>query len=847
MSLVNVSPIINQYLNIKKKYKNILLFYQIGDFYELFYEDAKKISSLLNLHLTIKKFVKHENVPMAGIPIRSYKKYIIKLINLGESVVICNQINDFKDNSKLKERRVIKIITPGTISESNFLNSKNDNFIASIWKVNSNNFGYSLIDIFSGKFYVLELNNLNDIKTELLKTNPSEIVYFKDNFDISLVSNNFKIFNSLYDKKFCYKKYLNILLDHFKLSNLDCFNIKIDNLAIIISAGFLLNYIKFTQLIDLLHINKIELLNNIKYLFIDYYTIKNLEIINSLNNNNKNTLLYVLDTTLTPMGGRLLKRWLVRPLNDLNIIKNRHLIMDFIWTKNDDLRKLFKNIGDLERIIGRICLKNVSSKNLISLKYYFKSILKILKLFNNKELLNYEIFNFLLNKKKLMDNIINLIKISIVNPKKDLNNLILNGYNSKLDKLKKFCLNSDEYIMFLETQERKKTNINNLFIRYNKFYGYFIQISKSDLKFIPNYYIKYQSLKNYERYYFSDLKKFELKLFNIKRKIFFLEKKIFDEILNKIIFYIKDLKLLSDYISELDVLSCFVERSVTLNYNKPIFLNYSYLNIKNGRHPILENVLHSKFITNDILINDNIRTLLITGPNMGGKSTYMRQIALICIMAYIGCYVSASEAYIGFIDKILTRIGFSDDIISNKSTFMIEMSEMSYIINNSTNNSLVLIDEMGRGTSFYEGVSLAWSCLNYISKKIKCITLFSTHFYELINIGNFYKNIKKIYFNYIKKKNNIIFLYKIKDGVCDNSLSFWVAYKSNIPKIIIDISYFIFKKFKFCFKNNKNNLNFYKDYINILNIIKKINFNLSVKEFFNNIKYIKNFYKNIKK
>ncbi len=842
--LINYSPIIKQYLNIKKKYKNFLLFYQIGDFYELFFKDAEEVSNLLNFQLTYKRFVKYDNVPMAGIPIHCYKKYIIKLIKLGKSIAICNQIDNLIDyKNKLKLRKVIKIITPGTISENYYLNKKSDNYIASIWKESNNCFSFSLLDIFSGKFYILILNSLYELKIELLKNNPSEIICYRNNFNLLTILNYFKCFNFISKSFFSYKKCLNILLKHFNLCNLNCFDIDINNKFIIKSLGSLLGYVKYTQFIDLVHINNIKLVNKFDYIYIDYNSLRNLEIIDSINGN-KYTLLYLLDSTLTPMGSRLLKRWLINPISNLDIINYRHNIMNIIWSYNDKLRIYLKRVGDLERIIGKICLKNVNSKDLINLKIYFNFLLNILDLFKIKDIFKYKNFNLFFNKKKILIYIINLIKNSIVNPKNDLDNLILKGYNSKLDKYKKFVNNSFYYINNIEKNERSITKINNLSIKYNKLYGFHIRINNSYLNLVPNYYIEYSSLKNYKIFFFSKLKKFEIKLLNIKKKILLLEKFIFNEILNKIIKYIGDLKFISDFVSELDVLSCFVYKSINLNFKKPIFVNYSYLKIINGRHPILEYFLNDKFISNNLLINKYIRTLLITGPNMGGKSTYMRQIAIICIMAYIGIYVPASKCYIGIIDKILTRIGFSDNILSNESTFMVEMSDISYIINNSTKNSLVLIDEMGRGTSYCEGISLAWSCLYYISKKIKCITLFSTHFYELVKIKNLYKNIKLIYFDFININNNIVFLYKIKNGICSNSCSFFVAYKSGIPKFIIDISLVIFKRLNILLNKDIDNLNFIinnKNYIKIFNIIKKIKSNLSFKDLLNKVKEIKKF------
>ncbi len=805
---IYLSPIIKQYLNIKKRYKKILLFYQIGDFYELFYDDAIKISNLLNLKLTFKKFVKQKNVPMAGLPLKSSKRYILKLIKLGESVVICNQVNNSLKNKdlSLKKRKVFKIITPGTISESYYIGKKYDNLISCIYLYN-NIYYYSVIDIFSGKFNLFKFKNVNDLKSEIFKTNPKEVLYSNKNFNILLIKNKNIFYNKISIKYFSYNKSLKILLNHFKVSNLNIFNISFNNMGII-PAGCLLKYIKFTQLVNFKHINLIKYNKKNKYIFIDFNTISNLELISSLYNNKKNSLLYFLDKTLTPMGSRLLRRWIINPIFDFIKLKDRHFIMNIIWLWNDELRFFLRKIGDLERVLGRICLKNAVFKDLLKLNIFLKSILNIIKLFNKKKnsINRHNIFLFLYKKYNILKKIIFLISSSIEEKSLDNNFIIKKGYSKKLDNLRKFDNSVYKYISNIENSEKIKYNISNLHIIYSKLDGYYIQINKKDFNLIPSHYIKIKSLKNHIRFFFTELKEFEIKVLYNRKKIIILESKIFNKIIKKIIFYIVDLQIISKYLAKLDVLSSFVYIAIHYNYKKPKFKKYSYIYFKDSRHPVLENYLDDKFISNDFFIDNKfVRTLFITGPNMGGKSTYMRQIAIICIMGCIGSYLPVTKAYIGIIDKILTRIGFSDDIMDNKSTFMVEMSEISYIINNATKNSLILIDEMGRGTSFYEGMALSWSCLNYISKYIKCITLFSTHFFEILNIGNLYKNIKKIYFNYIKVNNNIIFLYKIKEGYCNNSCSFYVAKKTGLPKIIIKTSLILFKKFK----KNFNLLNKY--------------------------------------
>ncbi len=838
MKFNKFTPIIKQYLNIKSKYLDVLLFYQIGDFYELFYDDAKKISSLLNLTLTKKNFVNHENVPMAGIPVSSSSSYISKLIKLGESIVICNQVGDYerdgKFKSKLIERKVVRIITPGTISEDIYLNEKKDNIIAAVWSKNKlDNFGYSILDISSGRFCVYELDDLYKLKSELLRTNPVELLY-PDNFFRFKIIKEFGCLKSFSECEFGFKRTYNILLDHFNVVDLCCFGINANHLGIR-PAGFMLDYVKYTQSINLSHINKIELGNLGRNIFMDFSTIKNLEIVDSLYGIEKNTLFYVLNSTLTPMGYRMLKRWILSPVNDVSEINRRHNIMDIIKSDVYYIRDIICGIGDLERILGRIVLKNIKVKDLLNFKKYLLLVLK-LSLYLKKKSRVY-IFDYIISNISVFDYLIDLIDKSIKPDVDsfdfgDFNKIILDGYNSELDGLRFLFKENKNFLNLIEKNEKKNTNIKSLCLKYSKIHGYFFQLKKSDVKLLPDYYIFYQSLKSCVRYIIPELSKCENKLINIKKKLIILEKKLLNNILDIIILNVDVLKNVFDYVSQLDILVGFVYKSINCNYVKPIFVNNSVINMINGRHPVLEVNLDFDFVANNLIFDDNIRLLLITGPNMAGKSTYMRQVALICIMSYIGCYVPADDFIVGPIDKILTRIGFSDDIVSGKSTFMMEMNDVSNIINNSTSNSLVLIDEMGRGTSVNEGISLAWACLEYIIIYIKSMTLFSTHYLELTKMEKIFVGIKNVYFDFLYREKCLILLYKLKFGVCLNSYGFDVACKSGIPKSIVKSSlnklkelnsnkYFNFKidKFNnFCFNVVHKKLIDRIDKIKIINL-----------------------------
>ncbi len=834
-------PIIKQYLKIKKKYPKILLFYQIGDFYELFFDDAKKVSFLLNISLTKKKFVKQKDVPMAGIPLRTSDIYISKLINLGESIVLCNQVIDKNNlNKKLINRKVVRIITPGTVSEDKFLDNLKDNYIAAIWSKNDKHiFGYSFLDVSSGRFYIIEIYGLERLKHYLLSTNPSEIICCKDFFFLKYIK-WFNCFKYVSKDKFNFNRNYLILLNHFNLTDLSCFGIQSNNLGIN-SAGCILNYVKLTQFVDFCHIDKLKLISDSKFIFMDSYTIKNLELIDSISGNYKNTLLNVLDSVVTPMGKRMLKRWILFPIRNVNELYNRHNIMDFLKSKFIKIRLIFSKIGDIERILGRISLRTVISRDLINLKNYLFQILNFISLLKYKS--NIKIIDFFLFNKKLIKNIIDIIEDSISDPNLDKKNIIVKGYSNKLDKLYYLLLDNKKKILFIEKKEKKKTKIKSLFLNYSNIYGYYIQVNKVDSNLVPDYYIKLRTLKHSEKYVIPDLKIYESKLINLKRKIYFLEKNIFNNIVDIILKNINYLKIISYNISKLDVLMSFLDRSYILNYKKPVFTSSNILKIVNGRHPIIECNINN-FISNDIFFDRKNRCLLITGPNMGGKSTYMRQIVLICIMAYIGSYVPADILVVGPIDKILTRIGFSDDITNNKSTFMVEINEISSIINNATFNSLVLIDEMGRGTSYFEGVSLAWSCLYYIVKFIGSMLLFATHFYELTNINTILCRIKNVYFDYIIKDYNLILLYKIKNGVCYKSFNLDILKKIGFPKLIFNIFNKKYKDSIFSVQDKnflvKNNFCFNKKHNIIFDIILHIDLdNLSVDKLIKKIKFLK--------
>lgn len=780
------TPMLEQYFKLKKQYPNILLFYRLGDFYEMFFEDAKKASKLLNIVLTKRGKLNGKPIPMAGIPVNSIENYLSKLIKLGESVAICEQIEKKKktlSKNKILNREIVRIITPGTVSDDILLNNKIDNLLGSIYQDIKSGFGYATLNISSGDFRIMENKDINIIAGELQRTNPKELLYSENFQDISLL-----------EKRNCIRRRplwefdidtaIQQLNMQFKTKNLKSFGIEKSFLAIR-AAGCLIQYIKDTQRIYLPHINNIILENHNNEIIMDENTRKNLEIINSISGDKDNTLIKVLDYTTTNMGSRLLQRWLNNPIRDIKIILNRQKNIFVLQKYFLDFQKILLKISDIERIIARLALKTAKPNDLVFLRQtlnYLPEIYKVLKKIDNCEI-KYKILNlglFYPLKKLLEKSIKKKPALSL----KD-GNVIATGYNKELDKLRILSNDSNKYLSFIENQERNLLKIEKLKIGYNTIYGYYIQINKSYKNNLPNKYIQIQTLKNFKRYTIPELQKYQKNIFLSKEKLLNLEKYLY----NKLFFYINpflvNLQKISLYLSELDVLCNLAERSLTLNYTCPIISKKIGISLINSRHPVVENIIKSSFIANNVVLTDKQNMLLITGPNMGGKSTYMRQIALIILMTYIGSYVPADKAIIGPIDRIFTRIGSTDNISFGLSTFMVEMIETANILRNATKKSLVLMDEIGRGTSTHDGLAIAWACAENIAKKIKSLTLFATNYIELANLEIKNKCIKNMYFDAIEVNNSIVFLYKIKNGSISKNYGLFVASLAGIPKEVI--------------------------------------------------------------
>lgn len=768
-----VTPMMRQYIETKKQNKDIIVFYRLGDFYEMFFEDAITASHELELTLTGKSAGLEERIPMCGVPFHSANIYIDKLVAKGYKVGICEQLEDPKNAKGIVKRGMVQIVSSGTLFNES-LNEKENNYIGAIIDFN---YGYAISygDITTGSIYtfLLEHNNTK-LVSEIVSIGIKEVVVSESfNKDIySLLRNNFKITVSLFDKKEDLIKYDYVYED-------------ISDARLVEVIKYLLSYIDHTQFRDLSHLQKAVLRETKNYLKMDIHTKRNLELTETLRLKQRNhSLIWLLDKTKTAMGSRLLKNFIENPLIDKNEIERRYdciekLLEEFILT--NDLEKYLLEVYDLERLSGRIAFGSANARDMLQLKNSLKvlpnikDILTKIDFYKNIEDLN-ELYELL--DKSIYENPPMTIKEGYI---------IKEGYNSELDELKDLRKGGKDFVAKFENEEKERTGIKNLKVGYNKVFGYYIEISKGNINLVKDEYgyERKQTLSNCERYISPILKEKENLILNAEEKIIDLEYQLFVEIRDKVKEYIPRLQSISKVISEIDCLQAFANVSSSNNYVRPKLVDERVIKLIDDRHPVVEQVIDSEYVPNDIIMDSNTNILLITGPNMAGKSTYMRQLAITVIMAQIGCFVPASEATLPIFDAIFTRIGASDDLVSGESTFMVEMNEANNAISNATSNSLVLFDELGRGTATFDGMALAQSIIEYIHDNIKCKTLFSTHYHELTDLENNLKNLKNIHVSAVEDDGNITFLHKIKNGSIDKSYGIHVAKLANLPDSLI--------------------------------------------------------------
>lgn len=769
-----LSPMMRHYVELKDKYEDTIIFYRLGDFYEMFFEDALLVSHELELTLTGKQAGLDERVPMCGIPYHASEIYIDKLIKKGYKVAICEQLEDPKMAKGIVKRDVTEIISSGTIISSNSLNEKENNFIGSIV-----DFKYCYVltytDITTGELYceILDHNNSKvinkiiflGIKEVILDSNVDKEIYHK-------LRDNYRITTSLID-------------DIYEGNDYDRVIKNVTDTRYIHGFKHLLNYLVVNQKRNMDHLEEIVIKKNDDYLKMDIHTKRNLELTESMRNKERMySLLWLLDDTKTAMGSRKLKSWIEFPLVDKDKIEKRYDVVSILnqeFILCEELRKYLYEVYDLERLCGRIALKTANARDLLQLKKSLEVLPKIndiLKSINYKELPDVSSLYQL-----LVDSIYESPPVGLKE-----GYLIKNGFNKELDELKDLRSGGKDFISNFEIQERERTGIKNLKVGFNKVFGYYIEISKGSLQFVTEdmQYERKQTLANCERFINPLLKEKEKIILSSEEKIINLEYELFISIRDKCLEYIRDIQEIAKIISEIDVLSTFSIICSKYNYVRPIINDDNVVNIIESRHPVVEAFIKEEYVPNDIVMDENTNILLITGPNMAGKSTYMRQLGIIVIMAQIGCFIPAKSGTLPIFDKIFTRIGASDDLVSGESTFMVEMTEAGNAITNATRKSLILFDELGRGTATFDGMSLAQAILEYIHNNISCKTLFSTHYHELTDLEKTLPNLKNKHVSAKEENGNITFLHKVLDGSVDKSYGINVARLANLPSEVID-------------------------------------------------------------
>ena len=798
--MAEFTPMMQRYLETKEQYKDCILFYRLGDFYEMFFDDAIIAARELEITLTGKDCGQAERAPMAGVPHHSAELYIAKLVNKGYKVAICEQLEDPKKAKGIVKRGVIRIVTPGTVTESNMLEERKNNYIMSIFK-SGIYFGISICDISTGEFYSAEIkdnNNFPLLLDEIARYSPSELVVNSMMADSKEEMDKIKErFENIYVTKFndeAFKSSVDNLNLRFTIldengSKLEDFEDK--NLAIS-SINGLIGYIKETQKTDLDHINKITVYKISRYMALDINARRNLEITEKLRDKSKKgTLLWVLDKTATSMGGRLLRRWLNDPLIDVEAINKRldavQELKDNMMLRGDVIESL-KKVYDIERLAGKMAYGSANARDMVTLK---NSLVKLPEVKQNLSQCKSELLKELYENLDELQDIYQLIDKAIEDdPPMTITDggIIKMGYDPEIDKLKTAQTEGKNWLVQLEVKEKEETGIKNLKVGFNKVFGYYIEVTKSNLSQVPDRYIRKQTLTNGERYITEELKNLEDQILGAEEKVISLEHDTFIKIRDEISKNIKRLQKTSEVVSTLDVLSDFAQIAEDMNYCKPEVNNSGVIDIKNGRHPVIEKILGiGSFVENDTYLDrDENRLAIITGPNMAGKSTYMRQVALIVLMTQVGCFVPAQTAKIGVVDKIFTRVGASDDLSMGQSTFMVEMMEVASILKEATPKSLIILDEIGRGTSTYDGLSIAWAVAEYIADKEKCgaKTLFATHYHELTELENKLDGVKNYSIAVKEKGEDIIFLRKIVEGGTDESYGIHVARLAGVPKVV---------------------------------------------------------------
>ena len=778
------TPMMQQYLKIKGEHPNEMVFYRMGDFYELFYDDAKKAAELLDITLTARGHSGGNPIPMAGVPFHSAEGYIARMVRAGQSIAICEQIGDPATSKGPVERKVVRIVTPGTLSDEAFLEDRRDNLLAAIYH-HKEQFGFASLDISSGRFAVSELESLEALQGELQRLRPAEILISED-FPYTEILEGFTGVRRQGPWLFESDTALRVITQQLQVRDLTGFGCEDLTLAVC-AAGCLLQYAKETQRTALPHIRKLTRERREDAVILDAASRRNLEIDTNLMGGQQHTLAWVMDRTATAMGARELRRWLNRPLRDVERVRQRQQAVSALLDgfHYEPVHDLLKRVGDIERILARVALRSARPRDLARLRDAFHALPELqeaLKPVNSHHVVK------LATVIGEYPELANLLERAIIdNPPVVIRDggVIAEGFDEELDELRNISENAGQYLLDVETRERERTGISTLKVGYNRVHGYYIEISRAQSDQAPVDYIRRQTLKNAERFITPELKEFEDKALSAKSRALAREKGLYDDVLETVAEQLAPLQDAAQALAELDVLSNFAERATSLRFTAPEFTDQPGFDVEEGRHPVVEQLLDEPFVPNNLLMDTRRRMLVITGPNMGGKSTYMRQAALIALLAYTGSFVPANRAVLGPVDRIFTRMGSSDDIAGGRSTFMVEMTETANILHNATEHSLVLMDEVGRGTSTFDGLSLAWATAEHLAKNIRCYTLFATHYFELTQLADDLEHAVNVHLTATEHDDSIVFLHNVHDGPASQSYGLQVAKLAGVPQDVI--------------------------------------------------------------
>lgn len=777
------TPLMQQYLGIKAAHPDTLLLFRMGDFYELFYEDARRAARLLDITLTTRGESAGAPIPMAGVPYHALDTYLRRLVRHGESAAICEQVSEPTAGKGLVERKVVRIITPGTITEESLLESRQDNVLAAV-ALHQGQLALAWLDLSCGRFRVRLVADEADLEAQLQRLAPAELLLAEG---MSLASQDSRKVRPRPPWKFECKQAGQLLREQFRTNDLRGFGIE-DQPAAVIAAGVLLDYVQETQKTALPHLRGIHLEQATEFIHLDAVTRRNLEIDNSLGGQPGASLVGLMDSSVTAMGGRLLRRWIGNPLRRPELVRSRHAAIGELLASDlhPALRKILRGVGDIERILARVALASARPRDLTTLRHALAVLPDLAALLaggQHPSLLS------VVGKLGELPELLQLLQRALIAEPPVLirdGGVIAGGYDAELDRLRSLSENAGDFLRDYEQTQRQQTGITSLKVGYNRVHGYYIEVTHTHQHLVPPFYTRKQTLKSAERYITAELKAFEDQVLSSRERALAREKHCYAGLLEILLRHFDPLQASASGLARLDVLCAFAERAQNLRFSSPVLAPKSGICIHSGRHPVVEAVQTQPFTPNDLQLDDDRRMLIITGPNMGGKSTYMRQTALMVILAYAGSWVPAASAEIGPIDRIFTRIGAGDDLAGGRSTFMVEMSETANILHNASPDSLVLMDEIGRGTSTYDGLALAWACAVFLARNVGAYSLFATHYFELTRLAELENGVANVHLDAVEHKDHIVFLHSVQEGPASQSYGLQVAALAGLPQAVLE-------------------------------------------------------------